>query len=282
MAGFVFIIAIIGGFIGLMYGNMIFASIIVGFFAFIYALIAYFAGANMVLALSGAKLANKQDHAYYINTVEGLAIAAGIPTPKAYIIDDPSLNAFATGRDPKHAAVTVTTGLLQKLNRQELEGVVAHEIAHIKMYDIRTMLIASVMVGLVIMLSDFMLRSVFFSTHSRRSNNGGGKGAMIMIVIAIILAILAPIVAQLIKLAVSRKREFVADAEGARLTRYPEGLASALERIKGDPDPLIDGANKATAHMYISTPFRKKKNFWNNLFSTHPPIDERIKRLRSM
>jgi heat shock protein HtpX len=269
---------LIGLYLGDIYVGLILTLIIGG----IYAVIAYFFGSMMILAMSGAKEAKKPEYTYYINTVEGLALAAGIPTPKCYVIHDSALNAFATGMNPKHGAVTVTTGLLAKLNRQELEGVVAHEIAHIKNFDIRTMLIASVFVGLVTLLSDFFLRLTIFGAGSRNNDRGSGNAQIIMIIIGVLLAILAPLIAYCIKLAVSRKREFVADAEGARLTRYPEGLASALEKIAGDPDPLVDTANKATAHMYISTPFRKKKSFWVNMFSTHPPIEERIKRLRAM
>jgi heat shock protein HtpX len=271
-----------GWLIGLYLGDMIAGLILTLIVGAVYALIAYLFGSAMILAMSGAKEATKPEYTYYINTVEGLALAAGIPTPKCYVIHDSALNAFATGISPKHGAVTVTTGLLAKLNRQELEGVIAHEIAHIKNYDIRTMLIASVFVGLVTLLSDFFLRLTIFGTGHRDSDRGDARFQIIMLILGLLLAILAPIVAYLIKLAVSRKREFVADAEGARLTRYPEGLASALEKIAGDPDPLVDGANKATAHMYISTPFRKKKSFWINMFSTHPPIEERIKRLRAM
>jgi heat shock protein HtpX len=190
------------------------------------------------------------------------------------------LNAFATGRDPKHASITVTTGLLAKLNRQELEGVVAHEMSHIKNYDIRMMMLTAVMVGIITLLADFFMRSVLWGGHGDKDNRGGGN--IVFLAIALLLAVLAPLVAQLIKLAISRKREYMADANGALLTRYPPGLASALEKIKADPDPLVDNANKATAHLFISTPFRKTKGFVTNMFATHPPIDERIRRLKEM
>jgi len=278
---FFLLIAGMGWLFGFYIGDHLISTIIVLIIGVIYAFIAYFAGASMVLSMMGAKLATKPDHTHYINSVEGLAIAAGIPNPKCYVIQDSALNAFATGRDPKHAAVTVTTGLMAKLNKQELEGVIAHEIAHIKNFDIRTMLIASVLVGVVTLISDFMLRMTIFGSHRRGSKDSGG-GQVVIIIIAILLAILAPFIAQLIKLAVSRKREFVADAEGAKLTRYPEGLASALEKISADPDPLVDRANKATAHLFISTPFRKKKSFMTKMFATHPPIAERIAKLRGM
>ncbi|MCK5322463.1 MAG: M48 family metallopeptidase, partial [Candidatus Aenigmarchaeota archaeon] len=193
-------------------------------------------------------------------------------------------NAFATGRNPEHASVTVTTGLLNKMNRQELEGVIAHEMSHIKNYDIRMMMLTTVLIGVVTLLSDFLLRSFLWGSIGGRRDNreGGGQAAIIFIVIGLALAILAPLIGQMIRLAISRKREFMADASGASLTRYPEGLASALEKIRKDPDPLVDKANKATAHLFISTPFRKTKGFTAKLFATHPPIDERIQKLRKM
>ncbi|MFT7616140.1 MAG: heat shock protein HtpX [Candidatus Woesearchaeota archaeon] len=247
--------------------------------AFIYALISWFSGSAMLLALSGAKEANRTHFAKYINTVEGLAIAAGIPNPKAYVIDTPALNAFATGRDPQHAAVTVTTGLLQKLDHQELEGVVAHEIAHIKNYDIRIMMLAAILVGIVTLLSDIMFRTFIFG-GGRKDRDG--KMTIVIIVVAVLLAILAPLVAQFIRLAISRQREYLADAHGAKLTRYPEGLASALEKIKGDHKPEFKGTSNANAHLFISSPFSKSKKFLARMFATHPPIDERIKKLRAM
>jgi len=282
---FVFLLMIVGiaYLAGLLTGDYVLVPTMIVIAAIIYTLIMYFAGANMILALSKAKPVTKKEYPHLFHTIEGLAIAAGVPTPKAYVIEDTALNAFATGRDPNNSAVAVTTGLLAKLNRQELEGVIAHEMAHIRNFDIRVMMLASVLVGIITLISDIMLRMFLFGgMHNRGGGQRDGRATIILIVIGIVLAILAPIVAQLIKLAISRKREFMADAEGARLTRYPEGLASALEKIRGDPDPVLDSANKATAHMYISSPFVKKKSFWINLFSTHPPIDERIKRLRSM
>mgnify|MGYP001607940805 FL=1 len=195
-----------------------------------------------------------------------------------YVISDSALNAFATGRDPKHSVVAVTTGLLEKLNRSELEGVLAHEISHIKNYDIRVMLIASVMVGITVLLSDFLLRSFLYGSRDRE----GGSVNFAFIVAGLALAILSPLIGEVIKLAISRQREFLADASGAMITRHPKGLADALRKIKGDPDPLVDNANHATAHLFISTPFRKKKSWFNDIFSTHPDIDERIRRLDEM
>ena len=248
----------------------------------IYTLIVFSAGVRIVLSAMGAKPALKADYPHLYHTVEGLAIAAGVPTPKAYVIKDTALNAFATGKSPKSASITVTTGLMEKLNREELEGVVAHEMSHIKNQDIKVLMLAAVLVGVVILLSDIMLRS-FLWGGGRRSNNGGdGKAQIVMIVIGIVLAILAPLIAQLIKLSISRKREYMADAQGAELTRYPQGLANALKKISNDPDPLVDNANRATAHLFISTPFRKKKRLFANMFATHPPIAERIKRLEEM
>jgi len=204
-----------------------------------------------------------------------------VDTPKCYVIDDTALNAFATGRDPQNSAICVTTGLLKTMNRQELEGVVAHEMSHIKNYDIRVMLLTAVLVAVLTLLSDIFLRSFLFG-GGRSSDREGGQLQVVLIVVGLVLVILSPLIGQLIKLAVSRKREYLADASGAMLTRYPPGLASALKKIKKDPDPLVDHANRATAHLFISTPFRKKSGFFTGLFSTHPPIEERIKRLEAM
>jgi len=282
---FVFVL-VIGSFIGWYYsrgapggwvGGVVIAFIVGG----VYFLIAWFSGRNMVLATTGAKPVTKREYPHLFHTVEGLAIAAGVPTPMCYVIEDSALNAFATGRDPEHSAICVTTGLLKKLNRQELEGVIAHEMSHIKNFDIRVMLLVAVLVGVLTLLSDIMLRS-FLWGGGRRNNDRGGQLQVIMLVVGLLLVILSPLIGQLIKLAISRKREYLADATGAMLTRYPPGLASALKKIKTDPDPLVDHANRATAHLFISTPFRKRAGFFTSLFSTHPPIEERIKRLEAM
>ena len=209
-------------------------------------------------------------------------INAAMITPKAYVIDDSALNAFATGRNPDHAAITVTTGLLKKLNRQELEGVVAHEMSHIKNYDIRFMMLVSVLIGIVVLLSDFILHSFLWGgAGRRRGNNDNNNMTIILIVVGLVLAILAPLIGQMIRFAISRKREYLADANGALLTRYPKGLANALDKIRQDPDPLVDKANKSIAHLFISTPFRKRKGM-TRFFATHPPIEDRIKRLEAM
>ena len=239
----------------------------------------YFYSDRIVLSMSQARPVTKDQEPYLWNTVEGLSIAAGIPVPRLYLIEDSAPNAFATGRDPRHAAICVTRGLLDKLNRLELEGVIGHEMSHIGNYDIRFMTLVSVLIGSVILLSDWALRGLWYGGGRRRGRGGGNP---IVLIIALIFIILSPIIAQLMQLALSRQREFLADASGAKLTRYPEGLASALEKIAADTEPL-EVANKATAHLYIYNPLRDYRKSWlNNLFSTHPPIVDRVKRLRAM
>jgi heat shock protein HtpX len=242
-------------------------------------LTAYFKGDSVALAAAGAKEITKDQHRELYLMVENLSITAGIPMPKVYVMNDPSPNAFATGRDPEHASIAVTTGLMQIMNKQELEGVVAHELAHIQNYDIRVMTIVVVLVSVVLLLSDILMRTFIFGD---RNSNGNNKGALPLIVLGIALAILSPLFAQMIKLAVSRSREYLADASGALLTRYPEGLASALEKIAQHDMPL-KRANHATAHLFLANPFdpHVTKKF-ESMFSTHPPIEERIKKLRGM
>ncbi len=280
---FLLLVGGLGSVIGLIYGSTVFGvavSVIVGL---VYVLIVFNSGDQMILKMTGARPVTKKEFPYLYHTLEGLAIAAGIPTPKAYVIEDSALNAFATGKDPQHASITVTTGLLKVMKRQELEGVIAHEMSHIKNYDVRFMMLAVVLVGLVTLLSDFILRSFLWGSHGRkRDDRGGGNIQLLFIALGLLFAILAPLIGYMIKLAISRKREFMADANEAVLTRYPPGLASALEKISKDPDPLVDKANKATAHLFISTPFRKEQGFVTHLFATHPPIEERIKRLKEM
>jgi heat shock protein HtpX len=239
----------------------------------------YYYSDQIVLSMSGASPVTKEQEPYLWNTVEGLSLAAGVPMPRLYVIEDSAPNAFATGRDPHHAALAVTRGLLDKMNRLELEGVVGHEMAHIRDYDIRFMMLVTVLVGTVVLLSDWMTRSLWYGGGRRRSGRGGGGG--LLLVIGLVFVVLSPIIAQAMQLAISRRREFLADAEGARLTRYPEGLASALEKIAADTDPL-EVANKATAHLYIYNPLRDHGGWLNSLFSTHPPVEERVKRLREM
>ncbi len=243
----------------------------------------YYYSDKIALAVSRARPVTKQKYPYLYNIVEGLAIAAGVPTPRCYIINDTAPNAFASGRNPQHAVIVVTEGLLSKLNRAELEGVIAHEMSHIKNYDILVQTLAVVMVGVIVLLSDWIMRTFLWGGGRRRSSDRGkgGNAGAILIVVALALAVLAPFIAQILRLAVSRKREFLADASGAMLTRYPAGLASALRTLAADKEPL-EAANKATAHMYIVNPLKEHKGKINKLFSTHPPIEERIAALESM
>lgn len=234
----------------------------------------YFAGDKVALASSGARRVNKEENPYLYRIVENLSITAGLPMPKVHIIDSPALNAFATGRDPQHASIAVTTGLMAALENEELEGVIAHELSHIQNYDIRVMTVVIVLVGLISLLANWILHF----GGGRRSSDDNGRGN-IFAIIGIVLLLISPLIAELIKLAVSRKREYLADASGSLLTRYPEGLARALEKISGSNTPLAT-ANTATAHLFISNPFKGKSI--SNLFSTHPPAAERIKRLREM
>ncbi len=277
---FVVIIGALGTAIGFVYRSTYMGLILAVGAAMLYAVLVFLSGDQMILGMSGAKPVTKKDQPYLYNTIEGLAIAAGMPTPKAYVIDDSAMNAFATGRDPKHASITVTSGLLKTMNRQELEGVIGHEMSHIKNYDVRLMMLTVVLVGVIVLLGDFLLRSFWYGR--RKDDSKGSQLQAILLIAAIILAILAPIIGKLIQLAISRRREFTADANSAVLTRYPPGLASALKKIAKDPDPLVDRANRSTAHLFISTPFRKSHGFVTNLFLTHPPIEERIKRLEEM
>jgi len=248
-------------------------SILMSFFSYWYS-------DKIVLAMAKAKLIEKKDNPELYRLVENLSITAGLPLPKIYIIEEAQPNAFATGRDPKHAVVAITRGLLERLERAELEGVIAHELAHIGNKDMLLSTIIVVLVGVVVLMTDFFFRISFWGGFGGRGRRGGGG---IMILIALALAILAPLFATLIKLAISRKREFLADASGALLTRYPEGLARALEKISQDPRPL-KVANDATAHLYFANPFRgKEKTSWlHRLFTTHPPVEDRIKALRGL
>jgi heat shock protein HtpX len=247
------------------------------------ALVMYTASSRITLAISGARKVTKEEEPDLFRAVENLCIGAGLPMPEVYVIEDGAPNAFATGHDPEHAYVVVTRGLLQKLDRLELEGVIAHELSHIGNYDIRLMTIVVVLVGLVALLADLMLRLTFFGAgrRSRNRGRGGGYAALVIYAIALAAIVLTPIAAQFIRFAISRQREYLADSSAALLTRYPEGLARALEKIAGDPDPL-EVANKATAHLYIVNPLTEHKSLLNNLFATHPPIDERVALLRAM
>lgn len=241
----------------------------------IYALLSYWLGSRAALAMNGAHQIQKRDNPRLWRIVENLAITNGMPMPKVYIIDDPAPNAFATGRDPKTASVAVTTGILDLLTDTELEGVMAHELGHVKNYDIRVTMIAFALVAVISILADIMLRMVWFGGGNRNNNSSHG----IIMILGIVAAILAPIIAMLIQLAVSRRREFLADATGALTTRYPEGLASALEKI-GARGSSMKRQNTSTAHLFFANPLKGKS--MSKLFSTHPPVEERAKRLREM
>jgi heat shock protein HtpX len=241
----------------------------------------YWYSDRIVLALSRARPVDRDVEPYLVNTIEGLSIAAGLPVPRAYVIDDPAPNAFATGRDPEHAAVAVTTGLMQKLDRLELEGVIADELAHIKNRDTLIQTLAAVLAGTVVLASDWMLRSLWWRGGRRRDSEGAGQLQALFALVGIALAILAPIFATLIQMAISRQREYLADANGALLTRYPAGLASALRKIAQDPNRL-SVANKATEPLYIYNPLKDYGGGLNALFNTHPPVEERIRRLEAM
>lgn len=255
----------------------------VGIALIAYAIVSYFASTSIVLSVSGAHEVTKDEEWEFVRRVENLSIGSGLPMPRTWVLEDSAPNAFATGRDPQHAHVVVTRGLLDKLEPAELEGVLAHEMSHIGNYDIRVMTITVVLVGLVALMSDFALRWSFLGAGRRGSNRdrGGGIATLIILAVALLAAILAPLVAQIIKFAVSRKREYLADASGALLCRNPDALARALEKISTDTEPL-EAANKATAHLYISNPLKGHESMLNGLFQTHPPIEDRIRILRSM
>jgi heat shock protein HtpX len=231
------------------------------------------------LVSTGAVEIKKEDNPYVYRMVENLCITAGVPTPKVYIINSPALNAFATGRDPEHASIALTTGIIQALENEELEGVIAHELSHIKNFDIRLMTIVVVLVGSIAIISNWFFRANFFMGGRKSNDKEGGQFGAIIMIVGLVLMILSPIIAELIKLAISRKREYLADASGSLLTRYPEGLARALEKISKSNTPL-QTASAATAHLFISNPLKGKS--LTSLFSTHPPIEDRINKLRGM
>ena len=244
----------------------------------------YFAGDKLVLAASGAKPVDETSAPQLMNIVREMAIAANVPMPKVYLIDDSAPNAFATGRDPQHASIAVTTGLLEKLDREELQGVIGHELSHVRNFDIRFTLLVGVLVGSIALLADFFLRFTFWGggrRSSSRSRDGGGGIQLIIFVIAIVLAILAPIAARLVQLAVSRQREYLADASAVELTRNPYGLERALAKISGDTE-VLEVANRATQHLYFTNPIKKFEARSSNLMATHPPILDRINRLREL
>jgi heat shock protein HtpX len=245
-------------------------------------LVTYFAGDKMVLAASRAKEITHDEAPVLFNVVEEMAIASGLPMPKVYVVNDTAPNAFATGRDPEHASVAVTKGLLEKLDRDELQGVIAHEMAHVGNFDIRYAMLVGILVGTTVLISDFFLRGLWFGGgRGGGRREGGGQLQIIMIVVAIFLAILAPLFARLLQLSISRQREYLADATAVRLSRNPKGLADALQKISGDRE-VLEVANRATAHLYIANPIKKFEKRSKGIFSTHPPIEDRIRILRAM
>ena len=281
------VLVLVGYFLGLYFfdnalGGLVLASAV----WVVMSLLAYFQGDSLILTMSRARKISRDDHPRLYNIVEEMKIASGLDKiPDIYIIDDPSLNAFATGRNPNRAAVAITSGLLQKLNRDELQGVIAHEISHVKNRDVLLMAMCSVLLGTIVILAWYGSRFLIFGsmTGSRRSSStgGGGQAQIIILIVALVFIILAPIMARFIYMAISRKREYLADASAALYTRYPEGLASALEKL-GASTGQLKSANQATAPMYIINPFRKKGMKASDLSSTHPPISERIRILRAM
>jgi len=281
------LLILLGYFLGLYFFDNATAGLIIAILVWVVlSLIAYFQGDSILLSMSRAKKIGPDDHPRLYNVVEEMKIASGLEKmPNIYIIDDPALNAFATGRDPNRASIAITSGLLQKLNRDELQGVIGHEISHIKNRDVLLMAMCSVLLGTIVILAWYGSRIMIFGsmTGSRRSSSsgGGGQGQIIILIVALVFMILAPIFAQLIYFAISRKREYLADASSALYTRYPEGLASALEKL-GASTGQLKSANKATAPMYIVNPFRRKGMKASDLSSTHPPISERIRILRAM
>ncbi|MBC7333228.1 MAG: M48 family metalloprotease [Actinobacteria bacterium] len=289
IVGFLIFISLIGYFVGLYFdyryglggGYSIMLMIFGLFIAGITSFASYFYSDKIVLQLTGARPLSHQENPRVYYMVEGLSIAAGIPMPKIYVIEDRAMNAFATGRNPENAVIVFTRGLLEKLNDEELKGVIGHELSHIKNYDILLGTIIVVLVGMLSIISNIILRSFFFGGRRRSDRNGGGILSLILLVVGIILILLSPLIATIIRLAISRSREFLADSNGALITRYPAGLANALRKISSDSKLRV--ANDATAHLFISNPFgTRARSFLSNLFSTHPPVEERIRRLEEM
>jgi heat shock protein HtpX len=284
---FVLLLSLVGLAVDYLVGGgpigLIVVAIIVGVSSFV----SYFNSDKVALRMAHAVPADPVQYARYHNLVEGLCIASGLPKPRLYIVDDPAPNAFSTGRNPKHAAVAVTTGLLEKMNRVELEGVLAHELSHIRNYDVLVMTLAVTMVGIIALLSDFFLRIMFWTggRGGRDNDNGNNPLGIVFAILGFVLLLFAPIIATLMQFAVSRKREYLADASGVQLTRYPPGLISALGKLKDD-HTSTHFASKATAHLWIEEPLDKEsnrgQNKWNHLFDTHPPIDDRIHALEQM
>lgn len=260
------------------YGGLVFAAILSAAMT----LTSYYAGDKIALGTAGARPVTREQNPYLYRMVENLTITAGLPMPKLYVIAAPQINAFATGRDPQHASIAVTTGAIEQLQNEELEGVLAHELSHISNYDIRLLTVVIVLVGVVTLLSDFFFRLRWYGGSGSNRRSGGRNANGILMLVGLVALILAPIVGKLIQLAVSRRREFLADASGSLMTRYPEGLARALEKIAASNVAPMAHAHEATAHLYISSPFGAAGQRLARLFSTHPPVAERIKALRNM
>lgn len=281
VAAFIALVSFLGWFIGQYFfnGEGTFFVCIALIFSGISSFISYYNSDKMVLAISGAHEVSEEENRPLHQLVENMCIASGLPKPRIYMINDTAMNAFATGRDPQHAAICFTSGIVDRLEKRELEGVIAHEMSHVGNYDIRLMSIVSVLVGTVTLLADWFTRGMFYGGRRRRDSSEGGG---ILMLIGIVLVILSPIIATLINLALSRNREYLADATAALITRYPQGLANALRKLAGDRE-ILEAANGATAHLYITNPLRSDvSGFMANLFNTHPPIEERIRRLESM
>lgn len=256
------------------------ALIVSGFMSFA----SYWWSDSIILSISGARPAKREEFFDFYTVAENLAMSQRLPMPKLFVIDDTAMNAFATGRDPEHAVICATTGLLGRLNRSEIEGVVAHELSHVKNYDIRLMSVVTILVGFVALLADWFLRMSYWGGGRKRDGEGGGQLQAVMFAAGLVLALLSPIIAQLIQLAISRRREYLADASGVGMTKNPDGLARALEKIAHDHEPL-EAANKATAHLYIANPLKNHHDavgWFAGLFATHPPVAERLKALRSL
>jgi len=283
LVSFVFIVVVLAYFVGeYLAGGSGVAIVPIAFLIAVgSAWVSYFAGDKLILAQSRARELGPDEEKVLRDITETLAVGLGVPAPRLYVIEDSAPNAFATGRDPAHASLVVTRGLLQKMDRTELEGVLAHELSHVGNRDIRVMLLVTVLVGTVALIADMAWRAMFWGGGSRGRDRDRGGGGAILAIVALVLLVISPIIAQLIQLAVSRQREYLADASGALLTRYPPGLASALRKIAADTE-VLEAANKATASLYIANPLKDAPAFFDHLFDTHPPIEERIRRLEAM
>ena len=282
--GFIIVVAAVGFGFGYLFGAGPYGLAIAVVIAMVMSIISYRTGDKVVLAMSRAREVTHADQPRLHNLVEGLCIAGGIPKPRVYMVADDAPNAFATGRDPEHASIAVTTGLLEKMNRVELEGVIAHELSHVKNRDTLVMAIVATLVGVLVLLADWTLRSFFWGVGGRRRDNEGGGAGAVFALVGIVVAVLMPILARVMQMAVSRRREFYADVSGVQMTRYPPGLISALEKLKAD-STVVHTAVRSTGHLWIESPLQHESSFMgklNRLFDTHPPLDERIRMLREL